>query len=109
MIICDLCNKEFKYKSELEKHKNKKKPCGDIIMKYNCNLCNSNFNFKSLLDRHLNTPMHKKNYNVYIETNKVEDINNLDNNIESNKITELRKQLKIKDNIINSIKLLIKE
>jgi len=66
-LICYKCNKQFKYKSELEKHKNKKKPCNMKITAHNCELCGSNFDYKSLLDRHLNGPMHKKNYNVYIE------------------------------------------
>ena len=60
------CNKQFKYKSELEKHKNKKKPCNAKIENYDCDICGSNFNYKSLLERHLNGPVHKKNYNTQI-------------------------------------------
>ena len=47
MFICDLCNKEFKYKSKLEEHKNNKKPC-NMIDKYECNDCNKIFKYINL-------------------------------------------------------------
>lgn len=38
MLICNLCKKEFKYKSKLNRHKNSKKLCiedkKNIIVKY---------------------------------------------------------------------------
>ena len=67
MYICNLCNRQFKYKSKLEEHKNRKKSCNDIKENTNCDLCNTNFNFKSDLERHNKSKKHINNYNIYID------------------------------------------
>jgi hypothetical protein len=61
MYNCIKCNKEFKFKSELERHKNKKKSCNKII-EYKCNNCNKEFLNMSNLKSHIN----KKNKCVKI-------------------------------------------
>jgi DNA-directed RNA polymerase subunit RPC12/RpoP len=43
MYKCLKCNKEFKYKSELIIHKNKKIPCDSPKKEYKCNACNVSF------------------------------------------------------------------
>ena len=58
MNICLDCNKDFKYKSLLERHKNRKTPCvkkNEIIIKeYNCETCNKTFTSNYKLNRHKN-------------------------------------------------------
>ena len=51
MYICKLCNKEFKLKSDLIRHENKKRKCNEKIECFKCNRM-----FKSLycLQNHLN-------------------------------------------------------
>ena len=98
-LLCNKCNKQFKYKSELEKHKNKKKPCNAKIENYNCDICGSNFNYKSLLERHLNGPVHKKNYNTQI-ANTINN-NNVINITINNNLTVLKGFSETNINVIN--------
>lgn len=42
-FACNLCNREFTTKYELQKYSNKKIPCNsDKKTKYQCNICNKN-------------------------------------------------------------------
>ena len=38
MFNCSLCNKEFKYESELNKHKNRKTGCNKNDDDFNCQI-----------------------------------------------------------------------
>jgi hypothetical protein len=43
MFKCNLCNKEFKYESKLNEHKNRKISCNTQKKEYKCEICNINF------------------------------------------------------------------
>jgi hypothetical protein len=58
MFKCDLCYKEFKFKSKFEEHNNKKKSCDKPKISYNCEICKVEFNHKSHLERHEQTVKH---------------------------------------------------
>jgi len=79
MFICNLCNKEFKYKSKLEEHKNRKTKCNIIKDNTNCDICHINFNFKSDLERHNKTKKHINNYNIQIVNNITNNFTNINN------------------------------
>ena len=68
MFNCIKCNKEFKYESDYNKHKNRKTPCGDK-KKLNCQYCNVNFSCSSNQQKHEKTIKHINNYNKYIQNN----------------------------------------
>ena len=77
MFICNLCNKEFKYKSKLEEHKNRKTKCNIIKDNTNCDICNINFNFKSDLERHIKSKKHININNIQINNNiNIKNFNN---------------------------------
>jgi hypothetical protein len=63
MHTCLKCNKEYKYESELIRHKNKKIPCDNLKKKLQCNLCNISFNRPGEMRRHDATKKHITNYN----------------------------------------------
>jgi hypothetical protein len=63
MFQCNLCDKEFRFKSKLEEHKNNKKPCNKLKESFNCEICKSNFDHKSHLERHEKSAKHITNYN----------------------------------------------
>ena len=88
---CDLCDKNFTSKFNLDRHKNNKKPCNAIKESYNCEICKSNFDYKAHLDIHNKTKKHIANYNVHIE--------NL--NFNNNTIIENQYNLNINQTIIN--------
>lgn len=69
MFICNKCNKEFKYESDYNRHKNRKNPCNKDVNIYNCNVCQSNFKYESEYIRHEKTKKHINNYNTYINGN----------------------------------------
>lgn len=52
MYKCLNCNKEFKYESKLNEHKNRKTECIKNNINYNCKICNSNFKYESEYLRH---------------------------------------------------------
>ena len=67
--ICSKCNKSFKTNRDLNKHKNRKKPC-DIITDYKCNNCLSFFSSQGNLITHLkNYCTNKKKMLVEKEVN----------------------------------------
>jgi hypothetical protein len=61
---CQKCNKEFKYESELIRHKNKKIPCDSPKKEYNCNICNVSFVRPAEQKRHEKTKKHITNVNI---------------------------------------------
>lgn len=67
IFTCNKCNKEFKYKSKLDEHHNRKGPCVKKNESYDCELCKSTFQYKSHLDIHKQSKKHIDNYNVHIE------------------------------------------
>ena len=67
MFICTKCNKDFKHKSLLERHKNNKKACDTPVETYDCSICESQFKHRSLLERHEKSKKHINNYNIHIE------------------------------------------
>lgn len=79
-LNCNKCNKIFKYKSELERHKQKKNPCNKIKEELKCGICNVNFTRPAEKVRHEKTKKHITNYNIHINGN-----NNIvgDNNIQN--------------------------
>ena len=63
MYKCLKCNKEFKFESDYNRHKNRKTNC--IKNKnFNCNFCNSNFTYESEYLRHKKTKKHIININI---------------------------------------------
>jgi uncharacterized C2H2 Zn-finger protein len=100
MFNCSLCNKEFKYESELNRHKNRKTGCNKNDDDFNCQICNSNFKYECDYLRHTETKKHIKNYNksINVDNNincikKDLDLNEFKNKINTleNKIDELKK------------------
>ena len=84
MHTCELCNKSFINKSDLTRHKNRKKPC-NTIEKYECIDCNKIFKFKSKLEEHDKT----KNHISVINNNITNNIQiNVNNNIQINGFSE---------------------
>ncbi len=105
MNICNLCNKEFKFKNDYMRHINRKTNCVKTDIK--CFRCNRIFNLLSDLQKHLNKKkscnnseiytcdqcnkqyITKRNYNNHMKThasnnsNKLQEINN-DINITNN-------------------------
>jgi hypothetical protein len=75
---CIKCNKEFKYESKLNEHKNRKVPCDKIKEELKCTLCNVNFTRPAEQKRHEKTQKHIKNYNIYINGNQ--SVNQIGNN-----------------------------
>lgn len=65
MFKCVKCNKEFKYKSKLKEHKNRKMPCNSPIIDYKCEFCNVKFSrlFSKIKDE--KTKKHINNYNKW--------------------------------------------
>jgi hypothetical protein len=60
MYKCDKCNKKFKQKNDLRRHKNNKKPCNTFENnttkfegKFTCSQCNKIFTRKDNLNRHM--------------------------------------------------------
>jgi len=81
MYKCLKCNKEFKYESKFNEHKNRKTECSKN-KNFNCNICNSNFTYESEYLRHEKTKKHIininiKNVNNDIINNNLENISNL--------------------------------
>jgi len=115
MYKCNLCNKEFKYESKLNEHKNRKTSCNKIKEELKCEICNVNFTRPAEKVRHEKTKKHITNYNIYhsnvqIGDNNIQNIINLTLNTKtfSNSNVGLVSNLSIElvygifDNIINN-------
>ena len=84
MYKCLNCNKEFKYESKLNEHKNRKTECNKIKNKLKCDICNVDFQRPAEQKRHEQTKKHKSNIN---KDKLVEEINN---NVELEEIANLK-------------------
>jgi hypothetical protein len=86
MHICIKCNKQFKYESDLTRHKNRKTSCINKE-KLKCDFCNITFTCPYNKKIHENTKKHILNYNIHINGNQnqignnnhIGDINNIIN------------------------------
>ena len=70
MYKCLKCNKEFKYESKLNEHKNRKIPCDKPKASLKCELCNVFFRWDTEKKRHEKTKKHKMNLQVNINGNQ---------------------------------------
>lgn len=100
MYKCLKCNKEFKYESKLNEHKNRKIPCNSLKKEYMCELCKLIFTRPSHQKIHEQTKSH---INKSIKTIIIND-NNLENksNVLENEIINLQnKNNTLNEEIIN--------
>ena len=67
MYNCLKCNKDFKYQSEFNRHKNKKLSCDKIKINIECKICNLKFNCQSEKNRHEKTQNHINKLNNEIK------------------------------------------
>lgn len=58
MYKCTKCNKEFKYESKFQEHKNRKTPCDLKKEELDCELCKVHFKCKTEKTRHEKTKKH---------------------------------------------------
>ena len=65
MFKCFKCNKEFKYNSELQRHKNRKISCDTPKKEYKCELCKVNFKCPYDKNKHEKTKKHIINITNY--------------------------------------------
>jgi hypothetical protein len=78
---CFKCNKEFKYESKLNEHKNRKIPCNKEKEELKCSLCNVFFTRPSHKKNHEKTQKHISNYNKVNQTNvNGDNINHIGDN-----------------------------
>jgi hypothetical protein len=63
MYKCFKCNKEFKFESKLNEHKNRKTECNKVKTELKCDICNVNFQWPAEQKRHEKTKKHITNYN----------------------------------------------
>ena len=99
MFKCFKCNKEFKYESELLRHKNRKISCDTPKKEYKCELCKVNFKCPYDKNKHEQTKKHiinvtnngNDNINVLNSTveNSFNNIINLTLNVNSFKDTDM--------------------
>jgi len=88
MHKCLLCDKEFKYKSELNKHNNRKVKCNiKPNTNLNCDVCKINFKCNTERIRHEKTNKHIKNLTTYGNYNNI--YNGTVNNSNINNITNI--------------------
>jgi hypothetical protein len=62
MFKCIKCSKVFEFKSDYNRHKDRKTEC-NAKNKYDCNICNKNFKYESKLEEHIKTKKHRNNIN----------------------------------------------
>jgi hypothetical protein len=90
MNKCNKCNKDFKTKYNLDRHKSSKTPCNLKNLIYKCIECKKEFKYKSKLEEHKQTKNHiitinnitnNDNSVTNINDNSTHNINNIQNNI----------------------------
>jgi hypothetical protein len=97
MYKCFKCNKEFKYESKLNEHKNRKTECNKIKKEYKCNLCNVKFISPAQQKIHEKTKKHIHNITINNDHgqmqigdhNSINNIINLTLNVNSFKDTDM--------------------
>jgi hypothetical protein len=95
MYKCFKCNKEFKYESKLNEHKNRKVSCDTPKKEYKCNLCSVKFISLAQQKIHENTKKHINNItingdnNIIGNNNSINNIINLTLNVNSFKDTDM--------------------
>ena len=99
MYNCKLCNKSFKFKSLLERHRNNKISCDKEKKSTECRICNINFPCPAKLQRHNNSKNHINNNNIQI-ANTINNTNVFNNTIH-NHITIVRGFSETNINVIN--------
>jgi hypothetical protein len=118
MFKCELCDKEFKFKVYLERHKDNKNPCVKSKDLNNCKLCNMKFPSNSQLKRHEKTTKHITNNNIHIENLNQYNITNnynidihitkvnsfIETNLDFLKFEEINRLLNYENEIENFIK-----
>ena len=77
MFTCNKCNKQFKYKSKLDEHMDRKIPCNVPKKEYKCEVCNINFVRPSHKEIHERTKKHIANISINGNNNIVGDNNML--------------------------------
>ena len=101
MYKCIKCNKQFRYESKLNEHKNRKSACNEIKQSLDCELCKIKFKCKAEKIRHEETKKHIFNMGKLKEENNIDNILLEESNILELKIYELEniiKNLEIKTN-----------
>ena len=73
MYKCVKCNKEFKFESELNRHKNRKIPCDAPKREYKCEICKVKFICPAEQIRHEKTKKHINNILIHGNQNQVGD------------------------------------
>lgn len=58
MFKCTKCNKQFKFDSELTRHKNRKIPCNAPNKEYKCDICSVKFKCPFDKNKHEKTQKH---------------------------------------------------
>ena len=96
MYKCHKCNKEFKYESKLNEHKNRKIACDAPKKEYKCECCRVKFISPAEQRRHENTKKHINNITMtgdYAQSNingdNIQNIINLTLNVNSFKDTDM--------------------
>ena len=80
MFTCNLCNRDFNFKSKLEEHKKRKTSCVKIDDEKKCKICNLEFSHKSNRISHEKTKKHISNITNIINGD-VHNGDNITNNI----------------------------
>ena len=107
MYKCVNCNKEFKYESKLNEHKNRKNPCNKQKNELNCTVCDVNFKCNTEKYRHEKTKKHINNVNIFNNVNQAningDNIQNIINlTLSLNPFSETNYEM-IRNNLINDI------
>jgi hypothetical protein len=97
MYKCFKCNKEFKYESKFNEHKNRKTECNKIKTELKCDLCKVNFKWPADKERHEKTKKHIHNITINNDHgqmqigdhNSINNIINLTLNVNSFKDTDM--------------------